>query len=439
MAAKRALIVDDSRSARLILERILVKHAIDVDSAESAEAAIEYLAANRPDVIFMDHMMPGMDGLQAVAAIKNNPRTATIPIMMYTSQAGELYLGQARALGAVGVLPKQIKPADVSKVLQQLHLAQDREPMVQIVQEAVPDPQDEPTPLVATRPLTDSTLREHFAELRRALIASADTQTDRIGAELRAVLRETGGAGASSLSWGTVPWPWVVAACALVLALVLGALRVGDARRVADLSAQVAELQGRMTRQAPGPAAASVREERPAPADDPPAAQPAPRPVAGPAPRAVPASDLRPLNLPVPFGAETLGGGRLESIRQFLDRLARDGVSGVVDIKTYAGRFCLAGNAMDGFSLAPEDMAYAKCDVVGNPTDDLSPAQRVPLALANLVAEVRHSTRGALDVQVSVGDASVMLVPYPTVASDLTAGEWNRAGSSNNRVEVRVR
>ena len=70
----------------------------------------------------MDHLMPGMDGLQAVQAIKNDPRTATIPIMMYTSQEGELYLGQARALGAVGVLPKQIKPTDVSKVLYQLHL-----------------------------------------------------------------------------------------------------------------------------------------------------------------------------------------------------------------------------------------------------------------------------------------------------------------------------
>src|SRR5215813_12172575 len=126
MGAKRALIVDDSKSARLFLARVLEKYDIDVDAAENAEAAIDYLTNNRPDVIFMDHMMPGMDGLQAVQAIKNDPRTATIPIMMYTSQEGELYLGQARALGAVGVLPKQIKPADVSKVLYQLHLVPDR-------------------------------------------------------------------------------------------------------------------------------------------------------------------------------------------------------------------------------------------------------------------------------------------------------------------------
>ena len=126
MTFKRALIVDDSKSARLFLARILEKYDLDVDNAENAEAAIQYLTTQRPDVIFMDHMMPGMDGFQAVQAIKNNPRTATIPIMMYTSQEGELYLGQARALGAVGVLPKQIKQADVSKVLYQLHLVADR-------------------------------------------------------------------------------------------------------------------------------------------------------------------------------------------------------------------------------------------------------------------------------------------------------------------------
>src|SRR5690606_17138737 len=94
--------------------------------AESAEQAIEYLGGQRPDVIFMDHLMPGMDGFQAVQVIKNNPRTATIPIMMYTSQEGELYVGQARALGAIGVLPKQIQPTDVSKVLYQLKLIPDR-------------------------------------------------------------------------------------------------------------------------------------------------------------------------------------------------------------------------------------------------------------------------------------------------------------------------
>src|SRR5512136_1114547 len=123
---KRALIVDDSRSARVILSRMLEQHGMAVDTAESAEQALEYLQRNRPDVIFMDHLMPGMDGFQAVQAIKADPLTATIPLMMYTSQEGELYVSQARALGAVGVLPKTVRPVDVSRILYQLHLLPDR-------------------------------------------------------------------------------------------------------------------------------------------------------------------------------------------------------------------------------------------------------------------------------------------------------------------------
>jgi hypothetical protein len=111
-----------------------------------------------------------------------------------------------------------------------------------------------------------------------------------------------------------------------------------------------------------------------------------------------------------------------------------------VDVKTFAGRFCLVGNSVDGFSLAPDEMLFAKCDLVGNPLEDaLSPAQHTPLALANLAGDVRHSSRGALQVQSSVGDPAVVAVQYPPMSSDLTAGEWNRAATANNRVEIRVR
>src|SRR5690242_15175389 len=231
MGAKRALIVDDSKSARLFLARMLEKYEIDVDSAENAEAAIDYLGNHRPDVIFMDHMMPGMDGFQAVQAIKNNPRTATIPIMMYTSQEGELYLGQARALGAVGVLPKQIKPADVSKVLYQLHLVADRrtteqtsfKPVTLEVVETVPDAASQ----TGSRPvlLTDSSLRDLFAELRRALMASIDTQSERITSDVRLLIRDAqlsapGVEGASREGRAA----WIVASLALTIALISGAL-----------------------------------------------------------------------------------------------------------------------------------------------------------------------------------------------------------------------
>src|ERR1700722_18512851 len=234
MGAKRALIVDDSKSARLFLARILEKYEIDVDNAENAEAAIEYLTSHRPDVIFMDHLMPGMDGFQAVQAIKNNPLTATIPIMMYTSQEGELYLGQARALGAVGVLPKQIKPTDVSKVLYQLHLVPDRRSEAQSSFKPVNVRLEGEAPEAAapllSKPLTDSTLREHFADLRRALVAGIDTQTDRITSEVRALLLESlpqePAAQAPAVPAAPLPAPptsppraWITACAALAIAL----------------------------------------------------------------------------------------------------------------------------------------------------------------------------------------------------------------------------
>jgi CheY-like chemotaxis protein len=434
MGAKRALIVDDSKSARLFLARVLEKYDIDVDSADSAEAAINYLTSNRPDVIFMDHQMPGMDGLQAVQAIKTDPRTATIPIMMYTSQEGELYLGQARALGALGVLPKQIKPADVSKVLYQLHLVPDRRSSEQssftaVNVHGVPDAGR----AVQSRALTETTLREHFAELRRALVAGLDTQSDRIAAEVRALLLESLPPPPPTLPEEPravpPPWAWIIACVALAIALASTALWWRTERELAALTLELAQVREHPL--APAAVAGAPAAETPATAD---AQQLAPA-----TPKSAIASDTRPTTVPVPYGADALGGARLEMIRQLLYRLARQKVAGMVDIRTFAGRFCLVGNALDGYSPAPEETPFSRCDLVGNPSDDaLSPAQRTPLALANLIGDIRSSTHGALDVQVSVGDPASVLAPYPPPSTELTAGDWNRAASANNRVEIRV-
>ncbi len=432
MGAKRALIVDDSKSARLFLARALERYDIDVDSAESAEAAIAYLASHRPDVIFMDHLMPGMDGLQAVRAIKNDPRTATIPIMMYTSQEGELYLGQARALGAVGVLPKQIHPADVSKVLYELHLVPERRSgeqttftPVEDVAVAAPAARSAPS-----RPLTESELREHFAELRRALVAGIDTQTDRITSEVRALLLEflPSLPPARRRAVRERPWPWIVACLALALALGSSALWWRSVRLLDSLSVELGQLRAQMSA-AP---AASIAARTAAPPGSAAGASATGAPGA-------PIAENRPTILPVPYGSEALGGARLEAMRLLLAHLTRQKTAGVVDVRSFAGRFCLVGNAVDGYSLPPEEMPFAKCDVIGNPAEDsLSPTQRMPLALANLIGATRAATGGALDVQVSVGDATTLLMPYPPVAGDLTAGDWNHAAAANNRVEIRV-
>jgi CheY-like chemotaxis protein len=59
MSIKRALIVDDSRSAQISLKKLLDAHDLAVELADSAEAALEFLKYESVDVIFMDHTMPG--------------------------------------------------------------------------------------------------------------------------------------------------------------------------------------------------------------------------------------------------------------------------------------------------------------------------------------------------------------------------------------------
>lgn len=117
MTIKNALIVDDSKSARIMLQRLLEKMNVVSLTVESAEEALTYLEKETPDVIFMDHMMPGMDGLEATLTIKNNPKTQNIPTIMYTSKEGDSYISLAKSHGAMGVLPKPANQQAVMAVI----------------------------------------------------------------------------------------------------------------------------------------------------------------------------------------------------------------------------------------------------------------------------------------------------------------------------------
>lgn len=124
MNGLQTLVVDDSPSARIALQRILEQHGLQVTQSCSALDALEYLKAHTPDLIFLDHTMPGMDGLEALQVLASNPATAHIPVIMYTAQNDPEYLREAKAHGAIDLIAKPASPERIEHVLTTLFEAQ---------------------------------------------------------------------------------------------------------------------------------------------------------------------------------------------------------------------------------------------------------------------------------------------------------------------------
>jgi CheY-like chemotaxis protein len=102
----KILLVDDSKSARYALRLQLQRHEAVVETADSAEAALDQIKADPPDAVFMDHTMPGMNGFEALEILKADANTAAIPVVMCTSNEDQEYREQALRKGAVDVLAK---------------------------------------------------------------------------------------------------------------------------------------------------------------------------------------------------------------------------------------------------------------------------------------------------------------------------------------------
>jgi len=483
---KRALIVDDSRSARVILSRMLEQHGLSVDTAESAEQALEYLHQQRPDVIFMDHLMPGMDGFQAVQVIKGDPQTATIPLMMYTSQEGEVYVSQARALGAVGVLPKTVRPVDVSRVLYQLHLLPDRRQLrsalfderaaaaraaAQAAAAAAAQATDaeaeggapvEPAAPVAElagqaeaamtatgswalpaaaiaelqgglRQSMQQLVRDQLAEQRRFMLATFEAFARRMSSELKeAIAKVPVPPAVEPVVPSPPPTPWwpvlLTALFAALPAVILGVLYWQATSSQAGLMRELATARA--------DAAAAVRlaqsaAARPAPSIGPSVTSGMAAPVAGP-PAGPVAVEY------VPYGETPLANARLERLRGLAATLEAQRFRGRIVVETFTGDFCLTGDAGEGFQVADDSLPTQKCDLVGNPFDDsLSPAQRQSVAFANFAATLGQRTGGAITVEI-VNAGRRNPVEYPEQGEHSTAGEWNGVATQNNRVEFRL-
>ena len=116
---KKVLIVDDEPNVRRLSRAILSKN-FDVVEAEDGKQAIEIANTQQPDVILMDMMMPKMDGLTACHAIKKDPATKSIPVIMVTAIGFELNIKLSQQMGATGYVTKPFTPNDLLDKIEQV-------------------------------------------------------------------------------------------------------------------------------------------------------------------------------------------------------------------------------------------------------------------------------------------------------------------------------
>ncbi len=408
--SKAALVVDDSPVARHVLTRLLAHHGIAADTAESAESALDYLKHHRPDVIFMDHAMPGMDGFQALEAIKANPATATIPVMMYTSMEGELYVGQARALGAFGVLPKDLKPVEVERVFKALNLipgdrGQDHDPHI-----APSEPRDGRRVQELLEELfrqQRSALREEIREGYERALAATQTHPPAIAAP-------------STTS------PFRPATVAAVIFAALTAL-------FGYLYFNVARLLQETTQRSSGLIASN------APLNATNAEAPGTHTRAA-------ATDPRLIELiewaanrgdVYGFDEIPLSEARAESLSRAINYAASVGFDGRFLLRVHVGRFCMSFGPNAVAELAPPTLPVTQCEQIGwLPSEAFALGRRQTLTFAHTVVAATSGTH--IRIETASAGADEPAIPYPAVTESMSAGEWNRIAASNHRIEIRL-
>ncbi|MDX1482698.1 MAG: response regulator [Woeseiaceae bacterium] len=430
---KRALVVDDSKIARVALKKQLEEYEIAVETADSGEEALEFLKHDYVDVIFMDHVMPGMDGLTAVRELKGNPRTATIPVMMYTSKEGEVYVSQARALGAVDVLPKQVQPGVLYGMLIKLGLVRDR-------RKASNDEGDggsrngadagadqalgTPLPELLARIIADQ-----YSVMRSDLLTTQRNFAKYVADEVferQRVEREVEESKAPAQ-------PFIVQHALPLLTALLALTTIVFAALFVD--ARIDRNDG----SAPTTAADAARSAGSV-ATNPAAADAAAADV-----EAIMADRRNLLDTLawtlnqtgiVGFGGVPFNGARAEQIVTLTSQLASAGFEGTLRVESHLGEFCLDVDANGNYLLADPATPVADCAMIGHPLDASSSlAERQTPGFAAAIEDARLAVSPAIRLEVVANDrmSSVPLVPYPPLP--VLAGDWNQVATRNNRVE----
>ena len=465
MTIKRALIVDDSTTAQYRLKKMLRRYPLDIDIVDSGEAALRYLARHAPAVIFMDHLMPGIDGFRALQIIKSNPDTAMIPVIMYTSKSGDVYTGQARALGAMDVVSKdRINATDLSKVMEAIHIypnakADESETVesAQLIAAANQVTATTNNTAETNNPPLDrraSSLEqarnlelrlshmEHSLEDNRRFITSRVVRElqglrQNLRKELGDIMQQQPAIPAPATAPVSEPKPassgWSL--LAIFLSVVALAVVAYSLLLISKQLNQNQVQQEQFSKQLQQVAEQANKE--------PELIRPATINATGPQP-------VKPLvvqdnNLlddlawtfnqsgTLAFHQNTIDPKPLLRLHELLHRLASNGFKGTATVNIYVGDFCVMVDNMGMAQLAPPNKTLGDCMLsseiytLERLQDDYT--REVTMILGNLTRDVNSTIKIAIT-------AAPGADPYPERIPIINAGDWNSLAQNNNRLEL---
>ena len=113
MAIRKILVVDDSATERHVLGEMLTRQGMQVVFAENGEMGVVKAKSEKPDLIMMDIVMPGMNGFQATRAVTNDPETRHIPVIICTTKGQETDKIWGIRQGARDYVVKPVSLADL--------------------------------------------------------------------------------------------------------------------------------------------------------------------------------------------------------------------------------------------------------------------------------------------------------------------------------------
>lgn len=109
------LYIDDEPDIREVVELSLgLADDLVVRTCDSGERALELMSRDRPDLVLLDVMMPGLDGPATLARIKADPLLRSIPVIFMTAKALPQEIERFLSLGAVAVIPKPFDPLQLA-------------------------------------------------------------------------------------------------------------------------------------------------------------------------------------------------------------------------------------------------------------------------------------------------------------------------------------